>query len=152
MGGMGGMGKGGKGKPKEGIEEMGIMTTNFAWEMPDEMTTDASKGQSWSQKKDEKEDATGWFAGLLRGGKEEKPVAFGGAGKAAKPTLMDLLTGKMRKGATSGGRALAAGKEKAETDFSEALSDLGEWAGDVAEGMSDLAEGVSDLADTLSDS
>jgi hypothetical protein len=150
MGGMGGMmgmsmGKGKGGKPKEGIEEMGIMTTNFAWEMPDEMTKDASKGQNWSQKKEEKEDAGGWFAGLLKGGKEEKPTTVGGAGKADKPTLMDLLTGKLRKGATNGGRALAASDAET-TDLSEALGDLGDWAGDVAEGVSDLADTLSDLS------
>jgi hypothetical protein len=141
MGSMGSMSMGGKGgKKKEGIEEMGIMTTNFAWEMPEDISKDASKGQSWSQQAAEKQDAGGWFASLLKGGKEEKPLAGAAGAKAAKPakpTLKDLLTGKLRKApATSGGRALDAGEED-ESTLTEALGDLGEWASDLADTLSD---------------
>jgi hypothetical protein len=139
MGGMGGMGK--NGKNMDGIEEMGIMTTNFAWEMSDEVSKDGAKGQSWSQLKTEKEDASGWFASLLKGLKEENPAVGSGAApaKAAKPTLKDLLTGKWGK-ASSGGRALAAGEEEEEEETNglpEALSDQGEWASDLADTLSD---------------
>ena len=97
------------------------MTTNFAWEMPEEVGKDASKGQSWSPRSGEKQDAGGWFASLLKGGKEEQPMAVGGVGKAAKPTLMDLLTGKKTnrgRRRAPGAHRLAAGGE-AGTDLSD---------------------------------